>query len=143
MQETVAFIVNFEQILHILFSIWVFIHRIRWFSRQQGKRRDHLYSFYHFHPFANIRMFLCNFTCEMTTMYFKRTSCNYQSTAQWDLQLWGITIWLIGDDNKRMLISNFCLPDDIILDFVTAIWNEKAVDLNSHRLLSYYNKWID
>ena len=38
---------------------------------------------------------------------------------------------------------NFCLLDHLILDFITAIWHGKPVDLNSRRLSSKHNKQID
>ena len=70
---------------------------------------------------------------------FNRTACIYQAATRWDLPPYRITIWSSDD---VMLIAA-CLLVDLILGFVTAIWHEKPVDLNSHRLSSMYYKQTD
>ena len=84
---------------------------------------------YHFHPLTNIQTFVCNFARRWLSLIFNCTACIYQTAIRWDLTPYRITIWSIDD----MLIF-VRLFDDLILDFDAAIWHEKAVDSNSHRL---------
>ena len=70
---------------------------------------------------------------------FNCTACIYQTATRWDLPLYWITIWLFHD---VMLIS-VCVFDVLILVFVTAIWERKPVDLNSHWLSPLYYKRTD
>ena len=70
---------------------------------------------------------------------FNHNACIYQSATQWDLPPYRITIWLIDDETFIFV----CLHVELILDFVTAIWHEKPVDSNSHRLSSSYYKRTD
>ena len=52
------------------FSVRVFFHRHWQFIEQQGKRGDHFFPLYLFHPLTNIETFICNFASEMTMTYF-------------------------------------------------------------------------
>ena len=66
---------------------------------------------------------------------FNRNACVYQTATRWDLPPYRITIWLTD-----VMLVFVCLLVDLILGFVTAIWHEKPVDSNSHRLSSLYYK---
>ena len=70
---------------------------------------------------------------------FNRTACIYQAATRWDLPPYRITIW--SSDDVMLIVA--CLLVDLILGFVTAIWHEKPVDSNSHRLSSMYYKQTD
>ena len=70
---------------------------------------------------------------------FNRNACIYQTATRWDLPPYRITIWLIDD----VILIFVCLYVELILGFVTAIWHEKPVDSNSHRLSSLYYKRTD
>ena len=63
----------------------------------------------------------------------------YQTATWWDLPPYWITIWLIH------WWCNVCLFTGWFESrfFVTAIWHEKPVDLNSHRLSHLYYKYND
>ena len=67
---------------------------------------------------------------------FNRNACIYQTATRWDLPPHRITIWLIDD----VILIFVCLLVELILSFVTAIWHEKPMDSNSHRLSSLYYK---
>ena len=70
---------------------------------------------------------------------FNRNACIYQTATRWDLPPYRITIWLIDD----VILIFVCLYVDLLLGFVTAIWHEKPVDWNSHRISSLYYKRTD
>ena len=70
---------------------------------------------------------------------FNRTACIYQTTTRLDLPPHRITIWLIDD----VTLVFVCLRDDWIWFFVTAIWDGKPVNSNSHRLSPLYYKRTD
>ena len=70
---------------------------------------------------------------------FNCNACIYQTVTRWDLPPYRITIWLIDD----VILSFVCLHVELIWSFVTAIWQEKPVDSNSHRLSSSYYKRTD
>ena len=62
---------------------------------------------------------------------FNRIVCIYQTASRWDLPPYRITVWLID-----VVTLSFCLftwQFDSSF-FVTAIWDRKPVDSNSHRL---------
>ena len=61
-----------------------------------------------------------------------RNVCIYLASTRWDLPPYRINVWLIID----VIIIFVCLFVDLILGFATAIWHEKPVDSNSHRLSS-------
>ena len=50
----------------------------------------------------------------------------YQTATRWDLPPYRITIWLID-----VMLIFVCLLVDLIIGFITAIWHEKPVGLNS------------
>ena len=123
-----------------LFSIRVFFHGHWQLTEQQGKGGDHLL----FHS--------TNSTCSRTCRYlfvifyvrwlshiFNHNAFIYQTATQWDLPPYRITIWLIDD----VILIFVCLHVELILGFVTAIWHEKPVDSNSHRLSSLCYKRTD
>ena len=70
---------------------------------------------------------------------FNRNACIYQAATRWDLPPYRITICLIDD----VILIFVCLHVELILGFVTAIWYEKPVNSNSHRLSSLYYKRTD
>ena len=70
---------------------------------------------------------------------FNRNACIYQTATRWDLPPYWITIWLID----YVILSFVCLYVELSVGFVTAIWHEKPVDSNSHRLSSLYYKRTD
>ena len=70
---------------------------------------------------------------------FNRNACIYQTATRWDLPPYRITIWLIDD----VILIFVCLHVELILGFVTAIWHEKLVDSNSHRLSSLHYRRTD
>ena len=123
-----------------LFSIRVFFHGHWQLTEQQGKGGDHLL----FHS--------TNSTCSRTCRYlfvifyvrwlshiFNHNAFIYQTATQWDLPPYRITIWLIDD----VILIFVCLHVELILGLVTAIWHEKPVDSNSHRLSSLCYKRTD
>ena len=102
---------NFKRDLNnLLFFIRVFFHR-HWLSILEKNN------------LMNIQIFIYNkFGYPMTTTYFNLTACDYQTTTQWDLHFWEITIWLIDDDNRILI---FFLLDDVILDSAIAVLRRK------------------
>ena len=113
----------------IFFSIWVFFHGCWQLTGQQGKEGDHLlfnsttstcsWTFRHLFAALHVRWL---------SHIFNRNACIYQTSTRWYLPSYQITIWLIDD---VILIFVYMLVD-LILGFVTAIWDEKPVDSNSH-----------
>ena len=72
---------------------------------------------------------------------FNRIACIFQTATRWDVLPYRITIWLINDVTLSFFV---CLRDDLFLAFfVTAIWDGKPVDSNSHRLSPLYYKRTD
>ena len=104
---------------------------------QQGKGGDHLSfgsttstrSRTSRHLFATLHV-------RWLSHIFNRNACIYQTATRWDLPPYRITIWLIDD----VILIFVCLHVELILGFVTAVWHEKPVDSNSHRLSSLYYK---
>ena len=85
--------------------------------RRAGEGRDHLL----FHSTTSTRS--RTFRHLFVTLHM-RYIC--QTVTRWDR----IAIWLIDD----VTLIFVCLLDNLILGFFTAIWHEKPVDSNSHRL---------
>ena len=124
----------------VLFFYQGFLSQTLTIHRTAGEGRGlSLIPLCHFHPLTNIEIFICNFACEMTIAYFYRNACVYQTANRWDLPPYRITIWVID------WWCNICLFTWWIDSrfFITAIWHEKPVDLNSHRLSPLYYKRID
>ena len=122
------------------FSIRVLFHRHWRFTGQQGKVGDHL--LFHSSTSTRSRTFRYLFATlhvRWLSHIFNRTACIYQAATRWDIPPYRITIWLIDDVTLSFFV---CLREDLILAFfVTAIWDGKAVDSNSHRLsLSHYKR---
>ena len=85
---------------------------------------------HHFHPLTNIKIFTCNFACEITISHiFNCTVCIYKADTRWDLPPYWITTRLIDDG---MLICFFTWRFSFRI-FITAIWHRKPVDLKSHQ----------
>ena len=122
-----------------LVSEWFFLSRTLTTHKAAGEggRGPYFIPLYHFHSLTNIQIFICNFSREMTITYFE--SWIYQTATRWDLPPYRITIWLIDD----VMLIFVCLLVDLILGFLTAIWHEKPVDSNLHRLSSLYYRWTD
>ena len=70
---------------------------------------------------------------------FNSNACIYQAATRWDLPPYRVTIWLIVD----VILIFVCLHVELILGLVTAIWHEKPVDSNSHRLSTLNYKRTD
>ena len=124
------------------FSFRVLFHGHWQLTGQQGMGENHLlfhsttstrsWTFRHLFAILHVRWL---------SHIFNRTACIYQAAARWDLPRYRITISLIDDVTLSFFV---CLRDDLILAFfVTAIWDEKPVDLNSHRLTPLYYKRTD
>ena len=84
----------------------------------------HLFATFHFRWLSHI---------------LNRNARIYQTATRWDLPPYRITTWLIDD----VILIFVCLHVELILGFVTAIWHEKLMDSNSHRLSSLYYKRIN
>ena len=67
---------------------------------------------------------------------FNRNTCIYLSATRWDLPPYRITIWMIDD----VILIFVCLHVELISGCATAIWYEKPVNSNSHRLSFLYYK---
>ena len=107
---------------------------------QQDKGRDHLL----FHSTASTRSqtfrhLFATLHVRWLSHIFNRNACIYQTATRWHLPPYRITIWLIDD----VILIFVCLHVELILGFVTAIWHEKPVDSNSHRLSFLYYKRTD
>ena len=105
-----------------------------------GNAGDHLL----FHsttstPLQTFRHLFATLHVRWLSHIFNRTACIYQAATRWHLRLYRITIWLIAD----VILIFVCLHVELILGFATAIWHEKPVDSNSHRLSSLYYKQTD
>ena len=71
---------------------------------------------------------------------FNRTTCIYQTATRWDLQPYRITIWLIDDVTLSFCLFTWWFDSSF---FVTAIWDGKPADSNSHQLSPLYYKRTD
>ena len=125
----------------IFFSIKVLFHGHWQLTGQQGKGGDHLL----FHSTTStrsrtLRHLFATLHVRWLSRIFNRNACVYQTATRWDLPPYQITIWLIDD----VMLIFVCLRYDLILAFfVTAIWDGKPVNSNSHRLSLLYYKWTD
>ena len=63
----------------------VFFHRQLQFSVQQGKGRDHPYS-YNIHPLTIIQAHIWSYACEMS-VWRNHGACNYQTVTRWHLTI--------------------------------------------------------
>lgn len=54
----------------IVFSIGVYFTDTDDSKGSRGTERNIFITHYHFHPLPNIKIFICNFACVMTPMYF-------------------------------------------------------------------------
>ena len=119
------------------FSIRVSFHG-RWkLTGQQVKEGDHLLflsttsissqTFRHLFAALHVRW---------PSHIINRNACIYLASTRWDLPPYRINIWLIID----VMFIFVCLFGDLILSFATAIWHDKPVESNSHRLSSLYYK---
>ena len=126
---------------NIYFFLSGFSFADKWqLTGQQGKGGDHL--LFHSTTSTRSRIFRHLFATlhvRWLSHIFNRTACIYQAATRWDLPPYRITIWLIDD----VILIFVCLYVELILGFVTAIWHEKSVDSNSHRLSSLYYKRTD
>ena len=73
----------------------------------RGREQTIFIPLHHFHPLTNIQTFICSFSCEMATTYFKPLPDCYSIPPYW------ITIWLIDDG----MLFYVCLLEDQILGF--------------------------
>ena len=124
----------------VFFYIRVFFHGHWQLTGQQGTGGDHL----SFHSTTSTRWWtfrhlFATLLVRWLSHIFNCNASNYQTATRWDLPPYRIFIWLIDD----VILIFVCLLVDLILGFVTAIWHEKPVDKNSHRLSSLYYKRTD
>ena len=121
----------------IFFCYQGYLHSHWRFTGQQGKEGGPSFiPLYHFHPLTNIETFICNFACEMTITYFySQRLClpDCYSIRFTTLLNYHFSDWLMMQYLFVYLMNWYYV-------FVTAIWNWKSVDLNSHRLLPLYYK---
>ena len=126
---------------NIYFFLSGFSFADKWqLTGQQGKGGDHL--LFHSTTSTRSRIFRHLFATlhvRWLSHIFNCNACVYQTATRWDLPPYRITIWLIDD----VILIFVCLHVELILGFVTAIWHEKPVDSNSHRLSSLYYKRTD
>ena len=111
------------------FSIWIFFHRHWWLTGQQEDRLlfhsatfTRSQTFRHLFATLHVRWLSHNFNC---------ITCIYQTASWWDLPPDRITIWLIDDVTLSFFLFTWWFDSSF---FVTAIWDGKPVDSNSHRL---------
>ena len=105
-----------------------------------GRGGDHL--LFHSTTFTRSQTFrhlFATFHVRWLSHIFNRNACIYQTATRWDLPPYRITIWLIDD----VILIFVYLIVGLILGFATAIWHEKPVDSNSHRLSSLYYEQTD
>ena len=122
------------------FSIRVFFHEHWQLTGQQGKGQDHI--LFHSTTSTRSRTFRHSFATlhvRWLSHIFNRNACIYQTATRWDLPPYRITIWLIDD----VMLIFVCLLVDLILGFVTAIWLEKTMNSNLHRLSLLHYKRTD
>ena len=81
----------------IFFSIWVFFHRYRRSTGQQGKAGDHLlFQFTTTTRSQTLRHLFATLYVRWLSCIFSRNACVYQAAAtRWDLTIYRITIWLV------------------------------------------------
>ena len=128
-------------VLSIFFSIRIFFHGHRRLTGQQEKGADHL--LFHLTTSTRWRTFRHLFTTlhvRSLSHIFNCTACTYQTATRWDLPPYRITIWLIDDVTLSFCLFKWWFDSSI---FVTAIWDGKPVDSNSHRLSPLYYKQTD
>ena len=131
-------------LLYMIFFLSGFSSQTPTIHRTAGEERGPSFiPLYHFHPLTNIQTFICNFACEMTSHIFNRTACIYQTATRWDLPPYRITIWLIDDVTLSFFLFTWWFDSSFFFFLVTAIWDRKPVDSNSHRLSPLYYKRTD
>ena len=130
-----------DYVSHIcFFSIRVFFYGHWQLTGQQAKGGDHLL-FYSTTSTRSrtIRHLFATLHVKWLSHNFNGNACIYQTATRWDFPPYRITIWLTDD----VMLIFVCLLVDLVLGFVTAIWYEKPVDSNSHRLSSLYYERTD
>ena len=123
------------------FSIRIFFHGHWRLTGLQGKEGDHLLflsttstrsqTFRHLFVTLHVRW---------RSHVFNRISCIYQTATRWDLPPYRITIWLIDDVTLNFCLFKWWFDSSF---FVTAIWDWRPVDSNSHWLSPLYYKGTD
>ena len=127
--------------LEFFFSIRVFFQGHWWLTGQQGKGGHHLL----FHSTTSTRPqtfkhLFATFHVRRLSHIFNRIACIYQSATRWDLLPYRITIWLIDEVTLSFCLFTWWFDFSF---FVTAIWDGKPADSNSHRLSPLYYKRTD
>ena len=102
-----------------------FLSRTLTTHRTAGEGREHLFATLHVIWLSHI---------------FNRIACIYQTATRWDLPPCRITIWLVDDVKLRFCLLTWRFDSSF---FVTAVWDGKPMDTNSHRLLPSYYKRTD
>ena len=126
--------------IYIFFFYQDFLSRTLTTHRTAGEGRAHLL----FHSTSSIRSrtfrhLFATLHVRWLSHIFHRNACIDQTATRWDLPPYRITIWLI----EYLILIFVYLLVELIFRFVTAIWHEKPVDSNSHRLSSLYYKRTD
>ena len=123
------------------FSCQGFLSRTLTTHRTAGKRSGPSFiPRYHFHPLTNIQTFIWDDYVRWLSHIFNRIACVYQTATRLDLSPYRITTWLIDDVTLGFCLFTWWFDSSF---FVTAIWDGKPVDLNSHRLSPLYYKRTD
>ena len=127
--------------LCIFFSIRVFFHGHWQLTRQQEKGGHHLL----FHSTISTRSWtfrnlFATLHARWLSHIFNRMACINQTATRWDVPPYRIDIWLIDDVTLSFCLFTWWFDSSF---FVTAIWDGKSVDSNSHRLSPLYYKRTD
>ena len=127
--------------MHFFFSISSFFRGHWRLTEQQGKGGDH-FLFYSTTSTRSrtFRHLFATFHVRWLSRIFNRNACIYQTATRWDVPPYRITIWLIDDVTLSFCLFTWWFDSSI---FVTAIWDGKPVDSNSHRLSPLYYKRTD
>ena len=125
----------------LFFSIKVFFHGHWRLTGQQGKAGDHLL----FHSTTStrsrtVRHLFATLHVRWLSHILNRTACIYQTATRWDLPPYQNTTWFIDDMTLSFCLFMWWFDSSF---FVTAIWDGKPVNSNSHPLTTLYYKWID
>ena len=98
-------------LLFCFFSIRVFFHGLTTHRTAGELKGPSFIPLYHFHPLMNIQIYICNFACEMTTIFLIAPLVFTRLLL--DNITYRITIWMIDD----VMLIFVCLLDDLSLGF--------------------------
>ena len=129
---------NYDE--HLFLSVRVFFHRNWRFTVKQEKGGDHIL----FHSTTSthswtLRHLFATLHVRWLSRFFNCNTCVYQTATRWDLPTYRITISLI-DWLCNVCLFTWWIDSRFLLQ---QFWNEKPVDLNSHRLSPLYCRRTD